>query len=115
MDRYSILRAVGHSTTISFIVSEAAEKGNELALRFVEDARAKLETAETIRPEANKMYRTRRGQPVGPLHYDKVSGFFYIPYPIEGGFWLEWAPDGTLNPDSCPVDDRGHDIVAEVV
>lgn len=114
MDRYSILRAAGHSTTISFIVSEAAKKGNELALRFVEDARAKLETLDTIPLEANKMYRTRRGQLVGPILYDGAADLFFLPYPMEGGFWLEWAPDGRLNPDSCPVDDRGHDIVAEV-
>ena len=114
MDNYKILRAAGHSTTIASITAEAAAKGNERALRFVERAREKIAALDPMPPEAGKRYRTRRGQPVGPLQYDEVSGLFYLTYPIEGGFWLEWKPDGTLNPDSCPVDDRGHDIVAEI-
>lgn len=115
MDNYKILRTVGLSTTIASITAEAAAKGNERALRFVERAREKIAALDPIPLAPNRLYRTRRGQPVGPLHFDEVSGLFYLTYPIEGGFWLEWRPDGTLNPDSCPVDDRGHDIVAEVV
>lgn len=71
-----------------------------------------METAFRLR--SGGRYRTRGGQLLGPLLHDAATDLFFLPYPIEGGFWLEWSPEGRLNPDSCPVDDERHDIVTEV-
>lgn len=115
MDAYRLLRTVGIAPNLAAITAEAAARGNERALRFVERAREKTASLDTMLPEAGKRYITRRGQVVGPLYFDEAAELFYLTYPVEGGFWLEWHLDGTPHPDSCPVDDRGHDLVAEVV
>lgn len=72
MDHYSILRAAGNSFTVASLVAEAAAKGNEGALRFIERAREKIAALDPMPPEAGKRYRTRRGQIVGPLQFDAV-------------------------------------------